>query len=131
MVFIRYIVVKSWRPLTKENPLYLLTYRATIQFKKSQFLLFANDFKLSLYITSINDCLTLKNEFNLLVNCCNNCGRSFNISKCYSISFHRLRNPIKFEYIINNNMLNKYHQYNIWVLFLRTISISINTFNIL
>lgn len=67
-----------------------------------QFLLFADDLKIYTRVSSINDCVILQNELNVLFDWCKKWGMSLNISKCYSMSFYRSRSPLQFVYSINN-----------------------------
>lgn len=74
--------------------------------KKCHFLFFADDLKLYSRISSINDCLILQEELNVLSKWCQACGMSLNTDKCYSMYFYRSREHINCTYCINDNKLN-------------------------
>jgi retron-type reverse transcriptase len=61
--------------------------------RDSQLLAFADDMKLFLQINSINDYHLLQNDLNRLVAWAETLGLSFNVSKCHSMSFTRIKKP--------------------------------------
>jgi hypothetical protein len=62
--------------------------------------------KLFLQINSINDYHLLQNDLNRLVAWAETLGLSFNVSKCHSMTFTRIKNPLKFTYFINNKSIS-------------------------
>lgn len=73
--------------------------------KHCQFLIFADDIKIFLRINSSNDCIVLQSELDCLANWVRDLGLEFNVSKCESMSFSRVRVPINFLYSINGTPL--------------------------
>lgn len=73
--------------------------------KNCHFLFFADDLKIYSRISSINDCLILQEELNILYNWCQAWGMSLNINKCHSMCFYRSREHIHYIYSVNNNLL--------------------------
>lgn len=74
-------------------------------FKYSQFLLFADDLKLFMKISSPQDCWKLQSDLNGLVEWCKSNGMELNASKCHSISFCKTRSGLEQPYVIENNIL--------------------------
>lgn len=74
-------------------------------FEHSQFLLFADDLKLYMEVSSSDDCLRLQSDIDRLASWCSANGMDLNASKCYSILFHRSRAAVEYPYYINNNIL--------------------------
>ena len=70
-------------------------------------LLFADDLKLLYRISSVSDCIKLKNDLNKIVNWCAINLMQLNIEKCCVISFSRKKDPILFDYYINNIKLQR------------------------
>lgn len=65
-------------------------------------LAYADDLKLFLPITSLVDCMTLQNDINLLGDWCTRNRLYLNVAKCNTVSFHRLRAPVVFDYSIGD-----------------------------
>jgi hypothetical protein len=68
----------------------------------SRFLMFADDLNIFRRIDSFAYCLTLQDELNTLVLWLKSIGLHFNIDKCKSMSFTRIRLPIVNAYTINS-----------------------------
>ena len=66
-----------------------------------QFQLFADDLKLSHQIFNPGDCEELQQDVDNLVEWCTRNGMALNPIKCKAMSFHRSRNPINFNYLID------------------------------
>ncbi|XP_044019201.1 uncharacterized protein LOC122859587 isoform X2 [Aphidius gifuensis] len=64
-------------------------------------LLYADDTKLYLPISSLMDCHHLQYNLNKFANWCSTNSLSVNASKCYVMSYTRSKNPILFNYCIN------------------------------
>ena len=77
-----------------------------LRFEHSHFLLFADDLKLYMEISSSDDCLKLQSDLDHLVTWCNNNGMELNTSKCYSIIFHKSRTAFEQPYLIGNTVLS-------------------------
>lgn len=73
---------------------------------KSQYLFYADDLKLFSRVRSIDDCHTLQNDLQALNNWCGINRLHLNISKCQVINFTLKRNPISFDYNLNDIILN-------------------------
>ena len=70
-------------------------------------LLYADDMKLFLNTSSVDDCLRLQHDLDETSSWCRENRLTLNISKCSVISYHRLRNPILFDYTINGQVLDR------------------------
>jgi hypothetical protein len=66
-----------------------------------QFLMFADDLKLFRKIVTIDDCLALQNELNIVVSWFSSIGLQLNIEKCQSMTFTKSRSNILHTYMIN------------------------------
>lgn len=70
-------------------------------FVHSRFLLFADDVKFYRDISSIHDCILLQEDINRFTKWCKCNGLSLNVNKCFAMSFYRVRDPINFNYSID------------------------------
>ncbi len=73
--------------------------------KDVSFLLFADDLKIYLRISSEQDHVRLQNAINALLNWCRLNKMHLNASKCKLMSFYRSRSPVKFLYKIHDEVL--------------------------
>lgn len=64
-------------------------------------LLFADDLKLSLTIETPDDCFKLQRDIDRVVTWSKNNSLQFNTSKCATITFSRLQNPIVHNYVVD------------------------------
>lgn len=78
-----------------------------ICFKKTKFLLYADDLKVYIRINSLQDCLNLENDLNNFFNYCKENFLFLNISKCQFISFTRKFQPITFKYSLGGTSLSR------------------------
>ena len=74
-------------------------------FKHSHFLLFADDLKLFLKISTLDDCFALQEDLDRLTEWCHTSGMDLNVLKCKVIKFHRSRNFNNFAYHIEGSPL--------------------------
>lgn len=72
-------------------------------FKHSKFLLYADDLKIFSKISCLNDVTKLQKDLNELNKWCANNNLNFNMSKCFHVSYFRIRNPIQTSYSIGGN----------------------------
>lgn len=92
------------------GPLLFLLYVNDINdcLKRSKFLLFADDCKLFIKVTSLSDCCILQSELNKFSEYCDRNKLKLNINKCHVISFTKNKvNKIIFDYKINNRLLDR------------------------
>lgn len=68
--------------------------------KSSQCLLYADDLKIFKQISSVRDIMDLQNDLDRIVSWSDLNGLPLNVSKCFSMSFHRLRNSLPSLYKI-------------------------------
>lgn len=80
--------------------------------KYSHVLLYADDAKIFKRINSIQDCQHLQNDFNGLIEWCNNNDLQLNFSKCNVLSFCRKRELLEFNYSLGVNGIKRVHQFN-------------------
>ena len=76
-------------------------------FKHCKFLCFADDLKLYLAVSSVDDCRRLQSDLARLEKWCEANGMDLNASKCHNICFTRSRNPIRFDYVIGDTVLSR------------------------
>jgi len=69
--------------------------------------LFADDSKCLQPITSIEDCVTMQNNIDALMNWSKDWGMSFNESKCKVLSITKSNASIDYDYFMNNVVLEK------------------------
>lgn len=74
-------------------------------FNDVQVLMFADDLKLFKAIRNINDCHILFNNLLKFIMWCHDNRLQLNVSKCQIMRFYRVKNPIFFDYSINNMSL--------------------------
>ena len=73
-------------------------------------LMFADDTKLFKVIHSSLDCLVLQNLINVFYEWCSSNFLTVSIEKCNAISFHRKRNPLIFNYVLSNKVLERVNE---------------------
>lgn len=69
-------------------------------------LLFADDLKLFLNISCVNDCQLFQSNLFTLSDWSDNLGLEFNIKKCHYISFYRTQHAIMYNYLLKNVSLD-------------------------
>ena len=74
-------------------------------FKKSKFLLYADDLKIFLRTESLRDCFDLQNDLNNLSEWCRLNSLHLNLDKCFHVSFYRSLHPINFVFSISRHTL--------------------------
>lgn len=74
---------------------------------KCDHLLFADDLKIYLRITSIEDCIILQNELDRVVAWCTNNSLKLNVSKCKYLTFTRKLQFVRFNYNVNGNIIER------------------------
>ncbi|TLM13355.1 reverse transcriptase family protein, partial [Acinetobacter baumannii] len=74
-------------------------------FRKSKFIMYADDKKVYKVIRSLNDCLELQDDLNNLFVYCQNNLLTVNTNKCTIITFSRGRSNILYDYSINGQTL--------------------------
>lgn len=74
---------------------------------KSENLLFADDLKIYLNISSLQDCVKLQNDVNTIQNWCTSNKLNLNISKCKVVTFTKKHSGIQFLYDIDGNILER------------------------
>lgn len=74
---------------------------------KCRFLLFADDLKLYLRISTVADCHLLQEMLHLVMDWCVKNYMSLNLDKCICITFNRNTSPIMFNYELANTQLNR------------------------
>ena len=70
-------------------------------------LLYADDVKLYHPVSTANDCVRLQHDLDILSAWCRQNRLTLNISKCAVLSFHRIKNPVPYNYTINGASLNR------------------------
>lgn len=70
-------------------------------------LLYADDLKLYLEIKSLDDCMSLQSDINRVYEWSVENKMIFNVSKCNIMTFDRKRNPIHFNYCLDNVPINR------------------------
>ena len=75
-------------------------------FKCSNFLLFADNLKLFARVGSPENCNLLQLDLNRLANWCVLNGMELNTAKCHLMTFSRSRNPLTFQYKIQDTVLD-------------------------
>ncbi|XP_050531542.1 uncharacterized protein LOC126900110 [Daktulosphaira vitifoliae] len=68
--------------------------------------LFADDLKMYMVVNSLEDCRKLQNDINRFNKWCKDNHLSININKCAQISFTRSKNPVIYNYSIDDQDLN-------------------------
>lgn len=76
-------------------------------FLYSKFLMYADDMKIYTTCKNIRDCHCLQQDLDRLYEYCLKNKLSLSLPKCYTISFTKNKNRIKFNYSINNTCLNE------------------------
>lgn len=84
----------------------------SIIFDNIHFLLFADDLKMFRSIENSSNCLTLQRNLNKLYEWCIVNKLHLNVNKCQTISFHRSKTPLLFDYSINNATLKRVLEFN-------------------
>lgn len=75
--------------------------------KDSKALIFADDFKLFLEVSSTNDCLRLQNDLDNVSDWCTRNGFNLNINKCACMSYSLKKDTLENDYYISGNTLNR------------------------
>ena len=75
-------------------------------------LVYADDLKLFLVVQTIEDCHRLQSMLNIFVDWCRKNWLVISIAKCEVITFHRIQNPIIFDYRINGLELKRVDRVN-------------------
>lgn len=75
--------------------------------QKSEILLYADDAKVFQSFNSISNCCDLQEDFNNLLNWCNNNDLTVNTNKCNILSFNRRRMLTKFDYNLDGNVIER------------------------
>ena len=73
-------------------------------------LAYADDLKIFCNITTLKDCSLLQHNINLVSEWCDLNRLSLNVSKCFIMSYYTNKNPIEFDYQINEISLIKKSQ---------------------
>lgn len=73
-------------------------------------LFFADDVKIFAIVNCVNDCIDLQSRLDAMVMWCSANFLTLSINKCNTISFHRKREPIIFDYRIANTVLQRVKQ---------------------
>lgn len=73
--------------------------------KESKILLFADDLKLYSVVKNVADCEKLQRDINEVLQWSEINNLKFNITKCYSVSYSRKKNPLHYDYNMNNVVL--------------------------
>lgn len=81
-------------------------------FLHSKSLLFADDMKFFIKVTSLTDAQNLQDDINRLSEYCDRNKLDLNIEKCHSITFTRKKNPLVFDYAINHQVLRRTSEVN-------------------
>lgn len=74
-------------------------------FKNSQYLLYADDLKFFKSISNLKDFSDLQEDLDRVVMWSDRNGLPFNVSKCFSMSYHRRRNTLMTEYRVKGHVL--------------------------
>ena len=67
--------------------------------------LFADDLKICRIIKSLEDCMKLQEDLNAVSKWCQLNGMQLNVSKCFVVRFHRVKQTIQFDYSLNDTSL--------------------------
>lgn len=70
-------------------------------------LLFADDVTIFSAITTADDCITLQNQLCLLHKWCTSKGLKLNVAKCKMVGFSRRLSPVRFQYSISGELINR------------------------
>jgi len=70
-------------------------------------MLFVDDLKLFAWIQTVDDCIGVQNYWNIFVHWCSLNGLIINVSKCFQISFTRLKNSLVYNNNINDVKLKR------------------------
>lgn len=73
----------------------------------SNFLLYADDFKVYKCINSLNDCILLQQDLDRFGQWCQMNDLTLNVGKCNIMQFYRIQSPIMFNYSIGSTILQK------------------------
>lgn len=71
------------------------------------FLIYADDIKIFSRISCVTDCENIQRDLDSLEMWCSTNGLSLNASKCYVMSYTRKKNPVLFNYIIQDCYLTR------------------------
>lgn len=71
------------------------------------FLLYADDFKMFLSISSASDCQRFQLALDAFDSFCRDFGMELNLKKCKTMSFSRSRNPIVYDYRLSSQVLER------------------------
>lgn len=74
-------------------------------FSECRVLLYADDLKLFRKVSNVIDCMCIQEDLARVVDWCHSSGLRLNIEKCKIMRFFRNRQPIMFNYVINDNYL--------------------------
>ena len=72
-------------------------------------LFYADDTKIYSIIKCRSDCLMLQSLLDVFVDWCSMNGLTLSVEKCSTISYHRKRSPIVFDYAISGQFLQRVH----------------------
>lgn len=91
------------------GPLLFLIYINDICecFLYSKFLLYADDLKIFHRIESLEDCEKLQQDLNRVVLFCTENKLNLNLNKCFCISFTKNKSALNYNYLINDNQLER------------------------
>jgi hypothetical protein len=70
-------------------------------------LFYADDMKLFPTVRGFQDCLKIQGNLNRLVEWCGANSLELKVGKCESITFLRLRHPVKFSYMLEGIVLDR------------------------
>lgn len=91
------------------GPFLFLIFINDISFQNCFFLLFADDLKIFRPIASEGDCCALQGAIHDLDEWCRANDMFLNVDKCHIMTFHRISNPITYDYQINSSSLSRVH----------------------
>lgn len=74
--------------------------------------MYADDLKLFLSVKLPSDCVILQNDLNSLHQWCSRNKLELNVSKCSTMSFHRIMDPVLFPYNINGIVLERVERFS-------------------
>ena len=75
--------------------------------KFAECLLYADDLKLYSVVGTVSDCEAVQNDINAIYEWGVQNKMEFNVSKCYVMTFGRMRHPIDFEYKLNGTIITR------------------------
>ncbi|XP_075158149.1 uncharacterized protein LOC142231426 [Haematobia irritans] len=75
--------------------------------KWSKILLYADDLKLYMRISSISDIRRLQEDLNSLADWCSSNFLTINVGKCRKISFYKCKNPVFYDYKLNGYSIER------------------------